>query len=161
MWREENQHDRETVGRSGFSVRAERLLVRVLLALRGEARRTRDPVAEQLRAEQLADVILADFPRRILPLGIAALIAIVLLCSMPLLRDALAAQGVRGSSAAPAALAVERGIRAQGAAVGEGLDAIRSVVAPFASDSAPSEAASESDRCPQPSCDAAAPYKKS
>jgi len=161
MWRGERHDDREPIGRSGFSVRAERLLVRVLLALRGEARRSSDPVAERLRAEELADVILADFPRRILPIGIAALVAILLICSMPLLRDAFAAQGPGGASASPAAFAVEQGIRAQGAVVGDGLEAIRSVVAPFAPEAAPSDSSAGSDDRPQPPSDAAAPYKKS
>jgi len=156
----DDPQNRRSIGRSGFSVRAERLLVRALLSLRGEARRSNDPTADRRRAEELADVILADFPRRILPIGLAALVVIILVCSMPLLRDALSGSASSGSNAAPAAYAVERGIRTQGAVVGDGLDAIRSMVAPFAPDATPAEAPAGEGVCTPPS-DAAAPYKKS
>jgi len=146
-------------GRSGFSLRAERLLVRVLLALRREARPT-DSARSQRRAEELADIILTDFPRRVLPFGIAALVIIAVACSLPLLRDL--ARGDSGIVAAsPAVLTVESGIRQKGAAMSDGLDALRTMVAPFASDAATAEPApGMEDRAPTP-CDARAPFSKS
>jgi hypothetical protein len=145
-------------GRSGFSLRAERLLVRVLLALRREARPS-DRARSQQRAEELADLILTDFPRRVLPFGIAAIAIIAIVCSLPLLRDV--AQGDAGIVAAsPAVLTVESGIRQRGAAVGDGIDAIRTMVAPFASDSAGVDSAA-SDAVAAPPCDARAPFSKS
>ena len=57
---------------SAFSDRAQRLLVRALLALRGEARVAHDSPLEHERAQRLADRILLEFPRRVLPIGIAA-----------------------------------------------------------------------------------------
>lgn len=145
-------------GRSGFSLRAERLLVRVLLALRREAKPS-DRARSQRRAEELADIILTDFPRRVLPFGIAAIAIIAIVCSLPFLRDV--AQGDAGIVAAsPAVLTVESGIRQQGAAVSDGIDAIRSMVAPFASDAAGTDPAAGEDRVTPPS-DARAPFSKS
>lgn len=154
-------YERATMGRSGFSLRAERLLVRVLLALRGETRRS--SIADQRRAEQraeeLADVILADFPRRVIPFGIAALAVIAILCSLPLARDIWISRQSDGASAS-AALVVEHGIRSRGEVVSDGIETLRSVIAPFAGDT-------ESPRSSGPSpaealpCDAAAPFKRS
>ena len=73
-------------GRSGFSLRAERLLVRVLLILRREAKPSESARSRQ-RAEELADLILTDFPRRVLPFGLAALVIIAIVSAMPLVRD--------------------------------------------------------------------------
>lgn len=149
----------EPSGRSGFSLRAERLLVRVLLMLRREAKSS-DSVRSRQRAEELADIILSDFPRRVLPFGIAALVIIAIIASLPLLRDY--AKGDAGMvAAAPAALTVESGIRQRGAAVSDGIDAIRTMVAPFAAESAGADAATGSDERATPPCDARAPFSKS
>lgn len=149
----------EPTGRSGFSLRAERLLVRVLLMLRREAKPSESARSRQ-RAEELADIILSDFPRRVLPFGIAALVIIAIVAAMPLLRDY--AKGDSGMvAAAPAAFTVESGIRQRGAAVGDGIDAIRTMVAPFAADSAGAEAATSSDERVAPPSDARAPFSKS
>jgi len=144
-----------------FSQRAERLLVRVLLALRREARTSDDRVRDQRRAEELADVILSDFPRRVIPLGMAAVAVILVVCSMPLLRDMFAAHRASGQAERSAVLIVESGLRTHGAEVGDGIDALRSVVAPFASEAAPSEPAPSDEVRTVPPSDAAAPYKKS
>ena len=144
-----------------LSESAERLLVRVLLALRREARTSDDRARDQRRAEELADVILSDFPRRVIPLGIAALAVIVVVCSMPLVRDVLASHGGAGQADRSAVLIVESGLRTHGAEVGDGIDALRSVVAPFAADAAPSEPAAPDESRTVPPSDAAAPYKKS
>ena len=149
----------DTPGRSGFSLRAERLLVRVLLLLRREARST-DGHRSRRRAEELADIILSDFPRRILPFGLAALIIIAILCTLPLVRDL--ARGDSGVvAAAPAAFAVESGLRQRGAAVGDGIEAIRAIVAPFATDGSGSDSAGSGDDRTAPPRDARAPFSKS
>ena len=113
------------------SVRAQRLLVRVLLALRGESRRSASPAREARRAELLADRILADFPRRVLPIGLAAVAIVVLACSFPLVRDALPAAHL-GAQSTPVATALESGLRTQGAAMSDGIEALRAIMTPFA-----------------------------
>ncbi len=143
----------------------QRMLVRVLLALRSEARRSPDPTADRLRAEQLADRIIAELPRSVLPLGIAALVAVAVLCAGPLLRDAVTERTALVGPA-PVATVVEAGIREQGAALQDGFATIRAIVEPFA----------ETDRalhaegppgpsgfapCCDPPCDAAAPFPRS
>ncbi len=146
-------------GRSGFSLRAERLLVRVLLVLRREAKPSESARSRQ-RAEELADLILTDFPRRVLPFGIAALVIIAIVSAMPLVRDL--AKGDSGMvAAAPAAYSVESGIRQRGAAVSDGIDAIRTMVAPFAAEGAANEPAAGSEERVAPPCDARAPFSKS
>jgi hypothetical protein len=117
--------------RSQASTRAQRLLVRVLLVLRGEVRRSSDPARDARRAEILADRILADFPRRVLPIGLAALAIVVLACSLPLLRDALPTAHL-GAHATPVATALESGLRSRGEAMSDGIDALRTVIRPFA-----------------------------
>jgi hypothetical protein len=150
----------DAAGRNGFSHRAERLLVRVLLALRREARHSSDRALDAQRAEDLADVILSDFPRRVIPFGIAALALITLVCSMPLLRDAMV--GVSDGSAAvvPVANVVESSLRDHGAAMSDGIETIRAVVSPFAGESAAESANDEVEKVVPPSV-AAAPFKKS
>ena len=160
-WRDQQWSASET-GRSGFSLRAERLLVRVLLVLRGEARPGAGSVVGQRhdrrRAEELADIILTDFPRRVMPFGIAALAIIVVLCTMPLMRDLLAGSGSRSGGVAPVANVVESSLRARSAEMSDGLEALKAVVAPFASDATPNAEAREPVA---PCCDAAAPFKRS
>jgi len=55
-------------GRSGFSLRAERLLVRVLLLLRREAKPSESARSRQ-RAEELADLILTTSRAACFPSG--------------------------------------------------------------------------------------------
>jgi len=117
--------------RPNASVRAQRLLVRVLLALRGESRRTSSPARDARRAELLADRILADFPRRVLPIGLAAVAIVVLACSFPLVRDALPTAHL-GAQSTPVATALESGLRTQGAAMSDGIEALRAIMTPFA-----------------------------
>lgn len=149
----------EQSGRSGFSLRAERLLVRVLLVLRREAKPS-DGARSRQRAEELADIILSDFPRRVLPFGIAALVIIAIISAMPLLRDI--AKGDSGMvAAAPAAFTVESGIRQRGAAVSDGIDAIRTMVAPFAAEGTGGDSPAASDERTTPPSDARAPFSKS
>ena len=153
--------ERATIGRSGFSLRAERLLVRVLLALRCETKRSTaaDQRRAEQRAEELADVILADFPRRVIPFGIAALALIAILCSLPLARDIWISRQSDGTSAS-AALVVEHGIRSRGEVVSDGLETLRSVIAPFAADADAPQASGPAPTDALPS-DAAAPFKRS
>lgn len=124
--------DRDGCGNS--QSRAQRLLVRVLLALRAESRRLPNAQHERARAEALADRIVLELPRSILPLGIAALFIVGVVCLMPLMRDAIAAGSQ--SPAAPVASVVEDGIRERGAALNDGLWTLREIVAPFAGDEA-------------------------
>lgn len=125
--------DRDGAERRGpnASVRTQRLLVRVLLALRGESRRTSSPARDARRAELLADRILADFPRRVLPIGLAAVAIVVLACSFPLVRDALPAAHL-GAQSTPVATALESGLRTQGEAMSDGIEALRAIMTPFA-----------------------------
>lgn len=149
----------EPSGRSGFSLRAERLLVRVLLVLRREAKPS-DGARSRQRAEELADIILSDFPRRVLPFGIAALVIIAIISLMPIVRDI--AKGDSGMvAAAPAAFTVESGIRQRGAAVSDGIDAIRTMVAPFATETTGGDSPATSDERVTPPSDARAPFSKS
>lgn len=160
-WRDDPWSDTQT-GRSGFSLRAERLLVRVLLVLRGDVRAGAKSATEQRqdrrRAEELADIILTDFPRRAIPFGIAAVAIIVLLCTMPLMRDLLSGSSGRSAGVAPVANVVESSLRARSAEMSDGLEALKAVVAPFAADAAP---ANEPREAVAPCCDAAAPFKRS
>jgi hypothetical protein len=143
----------------------QRMLVRVLLALRSEARRSPDPAADRLRAEQLADRIMAELPRSVLPLGITALVVVAVVCAGPLLRDALTERTALAGPA-PVATVVEAGIREQGAALQDGFATIRAIVEPFAesdgvirSDGPPGAAGFAP--CCDPPCDAAAPFPRS
>ncbi|MFM7052839.1 MAG: hypothetical protein ACKOYN_12030 [Planctomycetota bacterium] len=119
----------------GFSMRTQRLLVRVLLALRCEACRSADPALDERRAEELADRIMFVLPRRVLPVGLCALVLVAMLCAVPLARDFMPASG----DIRPASQRLEDSIREQGAAVNAGLGTLRAVVAPFASDDAGSQ----------------------
>ncbi|MBI1302423.1 MAG: hypothetical protein GC172_01320 [Phycisphaera sp.] len=143
----------------------QRMLVRVLLALRCEARRSPDPAVDRLRAEQLADRIIAELPRSVLPLGIAALLVVAVVCIGPLARDAVTERKALVGPT-PVATVVEAGIREQGAALQDGFATIRAIVEPFAgSGSAPADGASAGSRgfapCSDPPCDAAAPFPRS
>lgn len=141
--------------------RAQRLLVRVLLALRGEACRARR--GDEARVQRLADRIMLDLPRRLVPLGGLACAALALACLMPLLRDALPATGVVAAPM-PAMRVVESGVRSRSEAMNEGLGALRAAVAPFASVDAEGEAAegpAEAAVDAPKSAIAAAPFKKS
>lgn len=137
--------------------RAQRLLVRVLLSLRSEARSRPFSANDRARAERLADRIMLELPRSVLPIGIAAAFIVGVVCLMPLMRDALPA-GAEGR-AAPVASAVEHGIRSQGAALSDGIQALREVAAPFAAGEVPlRESASDVDAPPP---DATAPFSRS
>lgn len=143
----------------------QRLLVRVLLALRCEARRSPDPASDRARAEHLADRIMAELPRSVLPLGIAALLVVAVVCMGPLVRDALTERAALAGPA-PVATVVEAGIREQGAALQDGFAAIRAVVEPFAEtrDALPQDGPpgpSGFAPCCDPPCDAAAPFPRS
>lgn len=139
------------------SSRAQRLLVRVLLSLRSEARSRPLSSRDRARAEVLADRIMLELPRSVLPLGIAAMFIVGVVCLMPLMRDALPSGPE--DRAAPVASVVEHGIRSQGAALSDGIRALREVVAPFAGDDAPLQEAASVEVAP-PS-DAAAPFRRS
>jgi len=148
-------------GERRFSQRAERVLVRVLLALRREAR---PHSADSRRAEELADAILSDFPRRILPFGMAALAVIAVVCAAPLLRDLAVEHGVSSGGVCAVAV-VESGLRGRSAEVSDGVDALRAVVAPFspglvggASEALPEDARDESNALPK---EASAPFSRS
>lgn len=138
----------------GPSSRAQRLLVRVLLALRreGSARCGSD----ERRVQILADRIMVELPRRLIPIGATACAGLALACLMPLLRDALPATGVVAAPT-PAASIVESGLRAQGEAINQGLDALRAAVAPFAAEEPEQAPPVEAPK----SAIAAAPFKKS
>jgi hypothetical protein len=129
------------------SSRAQRLLVRALLALRSEARSRPYSQSDRARAEALADRIMLELPRSVLPIGLAALFIVGVVCLMPLMRDAVA-EGTE-QRAVPVASVMEHGIRSQGAALSDGFEAMREVVAPFAAGDAPSsDADASSDRTP-------------
>lgn len=136
------------------STRAQRALVRVLLALRGETRRCANAAGDRARAEALADRIMSELPRSILPLGLAAAVIVLVVCAMPLMRDAVADDA---SAATPVASVVERGIRENGAALSDGFEALREVVAPFAVE-AP---VVDEQSCCRPPEEATAPYPRS
>lgn len=114
---------------------AQRMLVRVLLALRSEARVRQHSASDRARAEALADRIMLELPRSVLPIGLAALFIVGVVCLMPLMRDAIA-EGTE-QRAVPVASVMENGIRDQSAALSDGFQAIREVVAPFAVEEAP------------------------
>lgn len=139
------------------SSRAQRLLVRVLLALRSEARSRPGSTSDRARAEALADRIMLELPRSVLPIGIAALFIVGVVCLMPLMRDALAdGSELRTTTVASV---VESGIRNQGAALSDGIGAIREVVAPFAGEITPTAI---DDAAPSvPPSDAKAPFSRS
>jgi hypothetical protein len=134
------------------SSRAQRLLVRVLLALRSEARARPHSITDRARAEALADRIMLELPRSVLPIGLAALFIVGVVCLMPLMRDAIA-EGTE-QRAVPVASVMEHGIRSQGAALSDGFQAIREVVAPFAAEELPPDAEGAAD--PAPPADATA-----
>ncbi len=136
------------------SGRAQRALVRVLLALRGEATRCGAKSRDRARAEALADRIMLELPRSVLPLGIAAAVIVSVVCTMPLVRDAVAPAD---AGAVPVSSVVERGIRENGAALSDGLGALREIVAPFAAETAPIEEPSAL----APPANAAAPFSRS
>lgn len=140
----------------GFSIRAQRVLVRVLLALRSEARTSVDPAFDERRAEALADRIMFVLPRRVLPVGLCALVLVTMVCTMPLARDFMPASG----DVRPAAQRLEDSIREQGAAVNAGLGTLRAVVAPFASDPAGEEQPAAEAALPDTTV-AVAPFKRS
>ncbi len=161
----ENREASDNARRSGqFSVKAQRVLVRVLLALRGEARRSPDPDFDTRRAEALADRILLDFPRRVLPLGLAALAAILLFCMLPFVRDTIRQGSILPSQvvAAEASMtsAVESGLRQRGSEMSDGFETLKAIVVPFASDDAPLEVPVPAP-APTPSAQATAPFKAS
>ncbi len=148
-----------TEDQDDFKVRAQRILVRVLLALRSESKRppvgSTDAFRDDLRAETLADRIMLDFPHRVLPIGLAAVVLLVVFCSLPLVHDLLPASGMVAQST-PVAAVVESGLKERGADMSEGMNAIREIVLPFASGDAPIEPT----RMAPPS-EAVAPFKKS
>ncbi|RLS62780.1 MAG: hypothetical protein DWH97_11110 [Planctomycetota bacterium] len=146
---------------SAFSDRAQRLLVRALLALRGEARVAHDSPLEHERAQRLADRILLEFPRRVLPIGIAALIAVVVIGAMPLLRDALPQTGIIAADDAAVTI-VESGLRERTAAMNDGFEAIRSIAVPFSAVPFAAEAPQAKPMGELPAdASANAPFKKS
>jgi hypothetical protein len=69
-------------------------------------------------------------------------------------RDAVAPAD---SGAVPVSSVVERGLRENGAALSDGLGALREIVAPFAAESAPVEETAS----PAPPANAAAPFSRS
>lgn len=149
----------------GPSVRAQRLLVRVLLALRCESRRSPDADRDFERAELLANRIIAEFPRRVLPVGLAAILIVALCASFPLVRDVLP-DAAGGAQPTPVATAVEAGLRQHGAAMNDGIQALRAIVGPFAAPaSAPAEDRTapilEDEGSPQQASEATAPFQKS
>lgn len=147
-------------GDGGFSSRTQRLLVDVLLALRGEARRSPNPSFDRARAEALADEILAAFPRRVLPIGAAALVALVVFSAMPLVRDALPGAGLVEPEV-PVASIVETSLRERGSALGDGLEAIGAIVVPFAVEEHPVDDSGKSREGAETETSAEAPYKRS
>ncbi|MFM7259603.1 MAG: hypothetical protein ACKO3W_03270 [bacterium] len=102
------------------------------------------PARDARRAEILADRILADFPRRVLPIGLAAIAIVVLACLFPLVRDALPAAQL-GAQPTPVAAALESGLRTQGEAMSEGIETLRAIVRPFAGAGTTESAASEAN----------------
>lgn len=144
-------------GSDGFSTRTQRLLVQVLLALRGEARRSPGSAHDRARAEALADRILLQFPRRVLPIGAAALVALVVYSAMPLVRDALPGAGIVEREQ-PVAEVLETGLRERSGAIGDGLEALGALVVPLAIEERAAEPA-DSEVRPEPSAEA--PFTKS
>jgi hypothetical protein len=116
--------------RSRRSRLAQQALSRVFAALRREGVGSRASRQDDVRARALADRILRDFPGHILPLGMVAMALVILLCTMPHVRDALPATGVVAPSR-PVTSVVESGLRQRTAAMSDGLDALRAIVAPF------------------------------
>ena len=159
VWENDESDANAPRGRGEFSMRAHRMLVRVLLALRGEAKRSpdsdRDNRYDSLRAEALADRIMLEFPRRVLPLGLAALAALVIFCSLPLVRDAIG-QGPVIVANTTMTNAVESGLRQRGSEMSDGIEALKAIVVPFTSDDAPLETSA-----PIPPFEATAPFKSS
>ena len=62
---------------------------------------------------------------------LAAVAIVVLACSFPLVRDALPAAHL-GAQSTPVATALESGLRTQGAAMSDGIEALRAIMTPFA-----------------------------
>jgi ABC-2 type transport system ATP-binding protein len=106
-------------------------------------------------AEALADRIMLEFPRRVLPLGLAALVALVIFCSLPLVRDAIG-QGPVIVANTTMTTAVESGLRQRGSEMSDGIEALKAIVVPFTSDDAPLETSA-----PIPPFEATAPFKSS
>lgn len=138
---------------------SQRLLVRVLLALRGEARRGADPMRDAARAEALADRIMRELPRSVVPLGLAAMLALGTYCVLPFLHDALRASGAV-ESPVPATHVVASGLREQGAALGDGMQVLGTIVAPLISD-APAPRAPKPEPAEARPSDARAPIEDS
>jgi hypothetical protein len=116
--------------RHDLSTRAHRLLVRVLLCLRGEARRSDNPLADEVRVQLLADRIMREIPRRVIPVGIAALVVVGAFCATPLVRDAIEHRDAAGARATVASV-LEQGIRERGQTMSDGLSELRQAVAPL------------------------------
>lgn len=151
-------------GTGEFGARAHRLLVRVLLALRGEARRSDNPLADEARVQLLADRIMREIPRRVIPVGLAALVVVGAFCAMPLVRDLIEHGADDRTSAATVASTVERGLRERGRAMSDGFAELRQVVAPLSGSAATigeEEPVAEEAGPVSPTEVALAPFKKS
>lgn len=146
-------------GREGGSLRSQRLLVRILLALRRESRAGGDAMRDAARAELLADRIMRELPRSVVPVGVAALLGLSAYCALPFLHDFLRATGAV-EVPAPMTRVVESGLRERGAALGDGLEVLGSIVAPLIAD-APREAEIREDRESGRPSDARAPVEDS
>ncbi|MFM1823063.1 MAG: hypothetical protein RI967_1329 [Planctomycetota bacterium] len=139
--------------------RSQRMLVRILLALRREAHPRRDAMRDAARAELLADRIMRELPRSVLPVGFAALLALTAYCALPFLHDFLRATGAV-ESPPPMTRVVESGLRERGAALGDGIEVLGSIVAPLISD-APRESEDRGAREAGRPSDARAPIEDS
>ncbi|MFM7133638.1 MAG: hypothetical protein ACKO0W_04910 [Planctomycetota bacterium] len=151
-------------GTGEFGARAHRLLVRVLLALRGEVRRSDNPLADEARVQLLADRIMREIPRRVIPVGLAALVVVGAFCAMPLVRDVIEHGADDQPAAATVASTVERGLRERGRAMSDGFAELRQVVEPLSGSSgaiAEEEALSEEQGPVSLTEVALAPFKKS
>jgi hypothetical protein len=145
--------------RDGASARPQRMLVRVLLALRREARPGRDAMRDAARAELLADRIMRELPRSVVPVGLAALFGLTAYCALPFLHDFLRATGAV-ESPAPMTRVVESGLRERGAALGDGIEVLGAIVAPLIAD-APREGEERASREAERPSDARAPIEDS
>ncbi len=145
--------------REGGRSRSQRLLVRILLALRRETRPGRDAMRDAARAELLADRIMRELPRSVLPVGLAALLGLTAYCALPFLHDFLRATGAV-EAPAPMTRVVESGLRERGAALGDGIEVLGSIVAPLIGD-APREGADREAREAERPSDARAPIEDS
>jgi hypothetical protein len=147
-------HDEGAPGHS-----AHRILVRVLLALRRETRSGPDAMRDAARAEILADRIMRELPRSVLPVGVAALLAATAYCALPLLHDALRASGAV-ETPVPMTQVVESGLRERGAALGDGMQVLGTLVAPLIVDAPRADDAAAEEKAAPP-CDARAPIEDS